>query len=152
MQNVHPMFVHFPLALLFIGLLFDIGGYFLKKESLAHAGWWCMLVGVLSAVVTVFTGLQAEDTVKLAGETHEILETHEHFQIITTIVFVGLLIWRAFKRGALPRPPIAYLVITALAVSSILYGSHFGGKLVYEYGVGTAVQPPATQTAPAPKS
>ena len=30
MQNVHPMFVHFPQALLSVGLLFDLG-YFLRE-------------------------------------------------------------------------------------------------------------------------
>ena len=39
MQNIHPMFVHFPLALLSVGLLFDILGYLLKKQSLSSAGW-----------------------------------------------------------------------------------------------------------------
>jgi uncharacterized membrane protein len=32
MQNIHPYFVHFPLALLAIGLLWDIFGVVLKKE------------------------------------------------------------------------------------------------------------------------
>lgn len=151
MQNVHPMFVHFPIVLLAVGLLFDGLGYFLKKPSLSQAGWWCFGLGVISAIVTVFTGLQAEDTVSLNPAAHEVLETHEHFQIYSTIVFVGLLIWRSLKRGAVPHLASAYFIVTALAVGAILYGSHFGGKLVYEYGVGTAVQPAATK-GPAPQS
>ncbi|BAY65660.1 hypothetical protein NIES22_57670 [Calothrix brevissima NIES-22] len=143
MQNVHPMFVHFPLALLSVGLLFDILGYLLKKSSLSSAGWWCFSLGVLSAIVTVFTGMQAEHTVKVSGEAHEILEKHEHFQITSTVVFVVLWIWRSITREGIPKFAIIYLVITAIAVGAIIYGSHYGGELVYEYGVGTAVQPPA---------
>ncbi|WP_166507524.1 hypothetical protein [Nostoc sp. 106C] len=37
---------------------------------------------------------------------------------------------------------IIYFVITAIAVGAIYYSSYYGGELVYEYGVGTAVQPP----------
>jgi len=146
MQNIHPMFVHFPLALLSVGLLFDVLGYFLKKQSLSHAGWWCFALGVISAIVTVFTGIQAEHTVSVSGEAHEILEQHEHFQTYSTIVFVGLLIWRSITRGAIPRLAIAYFIVTAIAVAAILYGSHYGGRLVYEYGVGTAVQPQTTKS------
>lgn len=62
--------------------------------------------------------------------------------------FVALLIWRGFARSAIPRRASVYFVVTAIAVDTILYGSHFGGRLVYEYGVGTAVQPAATQGAP----
>lgn len=145
MQNIHPMFVHFPIALLSVGLLFDILGYFLKRESLSHAGWWCFSLGVVSAIVTVFTGMQAEDTVSLSPAAHEVLETHEHFQIYSTIALTGLLIWRSLRRNILPRWAGIYLIVSAIAVSAILYGSHFGGRLVYEYGVGTAVQPPTTQ-------
>ncbi|MEC4880808.1 MAG: DUF2231 domain-containing protein [Scytonema sp. PMC 1070.18] len=145
MQNIHPMFVHFPLALLAVGLLFDILGYFFKKESLTHAGWWCFLLGVISAVVTVFTGLQAEETVTVSGEAHEILEQHEHFQISSTVVFVLLLIWRSLTRERTPRLPIIYFTIAVLTLAAISFGAHYGGELVYEYGVGTAVQSPATK-------
>lgn len=143
MQNVHPMFVHFPLALLSVGLLFDLLGYLFKKQSLSSAGWWCFSLGVLSAVITVFTGLQAEQKLKVSGEAHEILENHEHFQITSTVVFVVLWIWRSITREGIPKFPMIYLVITAIAVGAIIYGAHYGGELVYEHGVGTAVQPPA---------
>ncbi|WP_315787953.1 DUF2231 domain-containing protein [Fischerella sp. JS2] len=143
MQNIHPIFVHFPLALLSVGLLFDVLGYLLKKQSLTSAGWWCFSVGVLSAIVTVFTGMQAEHTVKVSGEAHEILESHEHFQITSTVVFVVLWIWRCITREGIPKLAIIYFVITVIAVGAISYGAHYGGELVYEYGVGTAVQPPA---------
>lgn len=141
MQNLHPMFVHFPLALLSVGLLFDTLGYLLKKQSLSSAGWWCFSLGVLSAIVTVFTGMQAEHTVKVSGEAKEILENHEHFQITSTVVFVVLWIWRCITRERMPKFAIIYFVITAIAVGAILYGAYYGGELVYEYGVGTAVQP-----------
>ncbi len=141
MQNIHPMFVHFPLALLSVGLLFDILGYFLKKQSLTSAGWWCFSLGVLSAIVTVITGLQAEGTVTVSGEAEKMLENHEHFQITSTIVFVVLWIWRSLTREKTPKLAIIYFVISAIAVAAIIYGAHYGGELVYEYGVGTAVQP-----------
>lgn len=148
LQNIHPIFVHFPLALLSAGILFDVLGYGLKKPSLSDAGWWVFALGVVAAIITVFTGLQAEETVSLSQEAHEVLENHEHFQIYSTVVLTGLLIWRGIKRGSLPNPPILYLIITAIAVSTILFGSHYGGKLVYQYGVGTSVQPAATQGEP----
>lgn len=122
MQNVHPMFVHFPLALLSVGLLFDILGYFLRKESLLNAGWWCFSLGVVPAIVTVATGIQAEHTVALSGEAHEILENHEHFQIYSTVVLLALLIWRSLNRGAIPRLKYVYFAIAVIAI----FGSHFG--------------------------
>jgi uncharacterized membrane protein len=145
LQNIHPVFVHFPLALLSAGILFDVLGYALKKPSLSNAGWWCFALGVIAAIVTVFTGMQAEKTVSLSQGAHEVLEQHEHFQIYSTVVLTGLLIWRSIKRGALPNPAVVYLIVTAIAVGAILFGSHYGGQMVYQYGVGTSVQPAATK-------
>jgi uncharacterized membrane protein len=141
MENIHPLFVHFPIALLLTGLLLDGLGFILKKSGLSIAGWWCFGLGVISAVVTVFTGLQAEETVSLSQEASEVLEMHEHFQLYSTAVLVGLLIWRCFKWRLIPPLASVYFIITILAVGAISYGSHYGGELVYEYGVGTATNP-----------
>ncbi|WP_228035842.1 DUF2231 domain-containing protein [Oculatella sp. LEGE 06141] len=119
----------------------------MKKQSLSNAGWWCFALGVVAAIVTVFTGLQAEETVSLSQEAHEVLESHEHFQIYSTVVLKALLVWRSIKRGVLPNPSIVYLAITAIAVGTVLFGSHYGGQLVYQYGVGTSVPSAATQSA-----
>lgn len=146
LQNIHPLFVHFPLALLSASILFDILGYILRKPSLSNAGGWCLGLGVIAAIVTVITGLQAEETVSLSQEAHTVLEHHEHFQIYSTIVLTGLLIWRGLKRGTVPNPAVVYLGVTAIMVGAILFGSHYGGQLVYEYGAGTAVQPAATKS------
>lgn len=148
LQNIHPIFVHFPLALLSVGVIFDLLGYSLRKSSLANVGWWCFALGVVSAIITVITGLQAEATVSLSPEAHEVLEQHEHFQIYSTVVLTGLLIWRSIKRGGLPKPNVVYLAIAVIAVGAILFGAHYGGQLVYQYGVGTSVQPAATSGAP----
>lgn len=141
MENIHPLFVHFPIALLLTGFLLDGLGFLLKKSGLSIAGWWCFGLGVLSAIAAVITGLQAEETVTLSQEASEVLEMHEHFQLYSTAVLVGLLIWRCLKWRLIPPLASAYFVVALLAVGAISYGSHYGGELVYEYGVGTAVNP-----------
>ncbi|WP_017301367.1 DUF2231 domain-containing protein [Nodosilinea nodulosa] len=145
MENIHPLFVHFPIALLLTGLLLDGLGFVLKKSALSTAGWWCFGLGVLSAVVTVFTGMQAESTVSLGPEASEVLEKHEHFQLYSTVALVGLLIWRCIRWRLVPPLASVYFVVTILAVGAIAWGSHYGGMLVYEYGVGTAVHPEQPQ-------
>jgi len=144
MQNIHPYFVHFPIAILAIGLLWDLLGILLKKESLKNAGWWAQLFGTVAIVITAITGLIAANTVVHKDAAHEIMETHETIGLIVTGVFIVLFLWRSFLKTALPSQKlqqIIYLVIGGLAVLMMLYGAHLGGKLVYEFGVGgSAVQ------------
>lgn len=140
MQNIHPWFVHFPLALLAFGLLFDFLGFVWKKHSLSAAGWWCHVFGVATAIPTILTGFQAFFTVGHSTEAaHQIMRTHRNVQLTVGILFTGLLIWRSISKHIVPRRTPIYFVIAATAVGLMLYGAHLGGQLVYEYGVGTAL-------------
>lgn len=144
MQNIHPYFVHFPIALLSVGLLWDLLGIILKKESLKNAGWWAQLFGTAAIVITAITGLIAANTVVHNDAAHEIMETHKTIGLIVAGVFILLFIWRSILKTMLPSrnlQQLIYLAIGGLAVITMLYGSHLGGKLVYEFGVGgSAVQ------------
>ncbi len=140
MQNIHPWFVHFPIALLAVGVLFDFLGFIWKKHSLSAAGWWCSVFGVIAAIATIVTGFEAYFTVGHSTEAaHQIMKTHRNVQLVVGLLFTGLLIWRSFSKYILPRRTPIYFVIAATAVGLMLYGSHLGGQLVYEYGVGTAL-------------
>lgn len=146
MQNIHPYFVHFPIAILSIGLLWDFLGIIMKKDSLLHAGWWAQLFGTLAIIAAVITGLIAENTVAHNDAVHSILETHETLGLVAAGVFASLFIWRSILRSALPVERIllvVYILLSAGAVVTMLTGAHLGGRMVYEFGVGgSAVQQP----------
>jgi len=146
MQNIHPYFVHFPIAILSVGLLWDLFGILLKKESFKNAGWWAQVFGVIAIIITGITGLIAANTVAHSEAAHEIMETHETIGLIVAGIFILLLIWRSFLKTSLPTKKnyqTIYLAMGILAVVTMLYGAHLGGKLVYEFGVGgSAVQQP----------
>lgn len=144
MQNIHPYFVHFPIAILSVGLLWDLLGILFKKESFKNAGWWAQVFGVIAIIITGITGLIAANTVPHNEASHEIMETHETIGLIVAGIFILLLIWRSFLKTSLPTKSsyqTIYLAMGILAVVTMLYGAHLGGKLVYEFGVGgSAVQ------------
>lgn len=146
MQNIHPYFVHFPIAILSVGLLWDLLGILFKKQSLKNAGWWAQLFGTAAIIVTVVTGLVAANTIPHNEASHEIMETHETIGLIVGGVFIILFIWRSILKTMLPSKnlqQLIYLAIGGLAVLTMFYGAHLGGKLVYEFGVGgSAVQQP----------
>ena len=57
--EIHPLFVHFPIALFATGLFFDLLAETLQKEELEQAGFWCMLMGLVSCLFANMTGLLA---------------------------------------------------------------------------------------------
>jgi len=77
MANVHPLFVHFPIALLNGFLLMELLGAITDKRSLRSAATWMLYLGTLGAVVTVITGLIAESGVGHGAGVHELMLNKE---------------------------------------------------------------------------
>lgn len=144
MQNVHPLFVHFPIALLSVSVLFDLLGQILKKDSLTVSAWWMQIMGTAALVFTAATGLIAETTVGHSDDAHEVMQNHKTMELIAAGIFLFIFIWRLILRGKTPSESgktahTLYTIMAIGAVAFMLTGSYWGGKLVYEYGVGVSV-------------
>ncbi|HRX11103.1 MAG TPA: hypothetical protein P5210_05610, partial [Draconibacterium sp.] len=49
-DHVHPMVVHFPIALIYIGFLCELIFLLFRKETLfSEAGFWLLCVGAVTA-------------------------------------------------------------------------------------------------------
>ncbi|HWR08303.1 DUF2231 domain-containing protein [Sporomusa sp.] len=141
MQNLHPALIHFPIALLLIGFLFDILSTVLKRNSLRSAGWWCLLVGGVSLAAAIGSGVYAESTAGHNDASHVIMERHKQIEYVATALFGLLLVWRSLRKTMLPQSMVqlaVYYAIGVFAIGTMAYGAHLGGRLVYEYGVGVA--------------
>ncbi|WP_456383299.1 DUF2231 domain-containing protein [Persephonella sp.] len=140
LAEFHPPVVHFAIALVIMGVLFDIAGFVFKKESLKHAGFWSIMVGVVAVWGAAITGHQAEELVEHAIEgtkAYEILEEHEELGEVLPWVVSALGFFRLFlffKENNLLF--IGYLIAGLIVSGAIGLQGRIGGKLVYEYGVG----------------
>ena len=88
--NIHPLFVHFPIALLFIYSLIKILPFqkWLPSVSWKHIERVLLLVGVLGAFVASSTGEIAEHLVR---PNRQLVEMHSLFATLSTW-FYGLLL------------------------------------------------------------
>src|SRR5690349_5932541 len=53
---LHPMIVHFPIALLFASVALDWAGYWFKQSNLTRAGFYVLVLGALGSGVAALTG------------------------------------------------------------------------------------------------
>ena len=127
LETIHPLFIHFPIALLSTGLFFDIMAVIFHREDLEHAGFWCMLMGIISCLFSNFTGLM----MFLTGATFSDLPRFTHFLFAWCITFIfTLLFWARikldvdFRYSTLKR--WIYFSIHILAVGILFYGAHLG--------------------------
>ena len=103
LELIHPMIVHFPIALLLIGVVLRfVSLWAVKKPRLSFllpASWVILALGVVGAWVAIIFGEIAHDIVKPTLQDITVLEEHEVHAYTTAWGFtIGLLIdWaRAF--------------------------------------------------------
>lgn len=152
---LHPLIVHFPIALLLFAPLFVVVGALLRTprgRSFQAAALSLMVAGTIATFVAAATG---EAAGKLADRTElssAVLEHHESLAESTRAVFTGLTLAfaailfgpRLFKIELAPTASaaltVAFLVFYSAGAVLLANTAHNGGRLVHELGI-TAMVP-----------
>ena len=140
--NLHPLVVHFPIALLLTAAGLDVAGWALRcNRSLRFVATALYLLGTLAIVAAYVTGRAAAGTVWLPGMAHAAVKEHWDsafravwFFTILTAVRLVLLWWGRAE----PRPALVALLtlVGLLGVVLLAETGDRGGRLVYQHGVG----------------
>jgi uncharacterized membrane protein len=134
-----------PAALLFVTVLFDVGAWLTKRESLRAAATWTLWAGVIGGWVAVIAGQQAERVIEHGDAIHEIMETHETLALTTMGIFTAVLAWKLFRRARLTSvEDTALRLLSAAGLVGIVWTGVLGGKLMFEHAAGV---PAATMRA-----
>jgi uncharacterized membrane protein len=133
--DIHPMIVHFPIALVIFGFLADIASLLFKKEvCLSKAGSYLLIIGTLAAIVTWLSGYIF--TSEMSGVAGERRETHELFATITVILLIitsAVRIILMVKKTQTAGLKWIVLALYGLAALCVSITGFYGGTLVYDY-------------------
>jgi uncharacterized membrane protein len=150
--DLHPVADHFTIGLLLVGILIDLVARLAPSRiSLRYTALTLMILGAISAGASYFTGDLEADRIFDAMSAPAKVVFHRHAMLGTymAVVFAVLAIWRILIEavGYFSGSHSIYLIAAVIAGGVLLYIGSLGGKMVYEYGVGTALMnPPATPT------
>ena len=128
-DTVHPLLVHFPIALFSTGLFFDILAKVLDNEELDHAGFWTMLMALISSPFTIIAGIFA---FMEEGSWLDLYQFQHGILAFISTLFLLVLFWARikfqldFRYSSLKR--YIYLFSHILAVGILFYGAHLGAK------------------------
>jgi uncharacterized membrane protein len=139
LNHLHPMIVHFPIALLIVGFLFDLIGTLLKKEFYSNAGFYLLILGTVGVVAAYLSGGYAGDGVSEAGALKQALETHEAaaelslwLMAVASITRIGFVVLKKYN-GIFKW---VALVLFFAGVLSIARTGYYGGELVFKHAAG----------------
>lgn len=141
LTNIHPLFVHFPIALLLTATAFYFLGTIFKKEDLLAAAKWELFLGTFAAMATVWTGLKAAETVAHDEIIHQIMMMHQYFGFAVLGISIVLSIWVLASKANIPaKGKPAFLLILLVLAAILTQGADLGGRMVFSKGVGVGLK------------
>lgn len=134
---IHPLTVHFPIALAILWPILDLIGLVLKKPDLSRAAAGILIVAVVASFVSVVTGDSAFNEALAKKVDVELLNTHADNANLVPWAMVLLVLIRTAGVLKLGKKAHVAAIVLGVAAWGLIYdvgGS--GGALVFEHGVG----------------
>lgn len=143
--NVHPLFVHLPVALWLVAAAAWAVWLVRRTDALWQFGRWSLRIGLLGAVLALITGYLAADGMGHDSPGHHLVHTHRDWMLWAS----GLALLTAVVDHLLARRSdllVRSLLVALAAATAVVLclGADRGGEMVFRYGIGTAGESLAT--------
>jgi len=139
--NLHPLIIHFPIALLMTAVVIDLFSLIFKKQLwIRYSALTSYAMGTLAALAAYLTGHLAADSVHLPEAAHHVLHHHSELALYTLLFFSvftvvrALSIWKSGKHYVLVS--IILLILSIPGLGLIVETGEHGAEMVFKYGVG----------------
>ncbi len=137
LQNLHPLVIHFPIALLMGAALLYLAAWIGKSDGFARSAFVVLVMGALSLAVAVGTGLYAERGVMLSLSVREhLLQPHKTAMLATLAMGTLLTGWAMLARPFPKKGRLLFLFLLLVMIGVMTVGADFGGRMVYDYNAG----------------
>jgi uncharacterized membrane protein len=137
MPRLHAALNDLPAALLVVAVLFELGSWALKRESLKWAALWTLWAGVIGGWAAVIAGELAEDVIEHGEAIHDLMETHETLALTTMGVFTVVLGWKLWRRFRVsPTEEWVLRILSLAGLVLVIATGVYGGKLMFEHAAG----------------
>ncbi len=151
--SLHPLIVHFPIALFCVAPLFLIASFIFKEQKFIILNITCtlMIIGMLSGFLSVFTGEQSAEYLEADPAYVQTLDAHYHLaetaQKIFTVLTLVLGVFLIFNKQLTVKFGksfhniflIIFLIAHMIGLLFLSNAAHYGGKLVHKHGITTTL-------------
>jgi len=138
MDTIHPIVVHFVIAMAVISVVFDLIGVLTRRANLFEVSFWNLLFATAAIFVAIIFGQVEAGLAAPFGGSRAILDLHTTIGWSLAGVLSLLTGWRYVLRSRDPRSlPLAFLGAGAAASALILLQMVLGDQLIWIYGLHT---------------
>jgi uncharacterized membrane protein len=159
--NLHVALIHFPLAMLGVGVMIEFFSFLWPRSTFRVAGRWMILLGALSAIPATFSGIYAFKAIaqtNMEANWHDLKEAspvlsqpavwnmlrrHTLYQAIASgVAAVVVMVWLGASDRLRKSLHVLLVLILVVVVGAMIYGSWFGGEMVYHKAVAVQTTQP----------
>jgi uncharacterized membrane protein len=148
-RPLHPMLVHFPVALYPTSLVFDVLSHLAEDGNPFVRGAFALIViALVVSALGVAAGFADFLLIENGTRIWRIAVLHMSLQLVTA----GLFLANAVLRGRdldVTATPVGPVILTVVGLLTLTVGAALGGELVYRHGRRVELDPAMTAAAPA---
>ena len=141
-SNLHPMFAHFPIALILLAALAELLRVTMRSEFYGRAAGLLLNLAAVSAVIALYFGFRAADILGHDAPGHD--QVHLHRDIMVWFTGINVIAALAFQFIKVLQRGFARLVVLFILSVLLLTGADRGADLVFNYGMGVHMIDPGT--------
>ena len=135
---IHPIVVHFVIAMALITVVFDVIGVVSRKKNLFEVSFWNLIVATVAIFVAIIFGQVEAGLANPYGASRDILNIHSTIGWSLAGVLALLTGWRYVARQKDPANlPRGFLALDAVLAGLVITQVYLGDKLVWVYGLHT---------------
>lgn len=140
-STIHPMVVHFTIAIIYLAGCAGIVSLFYKKGGFYVKLFLLMLsLSFLATIAAGAAGIISESYIhQFPNGVHHTFEDHKRDAILTGIfVSIALVvqIWKSYFTSKKMSPSWIAVIAAVVAVVFVSMTGHLGGFMVYHFGFG----------------
>lgn len=138
-DHLHPLIVHFPIAVITVGFFADVVSLFFRSEKcLSRTGFYLMILGSVAAIAAWSSGHLFTEA-PTQGEILKVFINHKTGALVTIILIISGTLYRIFlvikKQEESPKKWISF-GFYLLAFLAVTFTGFMGGKMVYDFMLG----------------
>ncbi|MBE9205287.1 DUF2231 domain-containing protein [Nostoc sp. LEGE 06077] len=133
---IHPIVVHFVIAMVLFSFVCDVIGYFSHNVRLFEVSFWNMFVAAIAIFVAIIFGQFEAGLAQIYPAVQPTLNFHTIMGWSLGAIVAIITAWRFVIRNHNPRKvPPAYLGAATFLVCLVLLQIYLGSKLFWVYGL-----------------
>ncbi len=137
-DTMHPIVVHFVIAMVLFAFVCDLIGYFTRNTRLYEVSWWNLFFATISIFIAVIFGQVEAGLAEPYAAAEPVLNLHTLIGWSLAGIIAAITGWRYILRSRDPKQlPVSFIGVAVLLTLLVFFQTYLGDKLVWVYGLHT---------------